>query len=71
MRPTTWACGVMTMTRDPLAQVIAASARVDEANLSWRQAVRDARAAGCTLRAIADAAGVSHQTIANVLARTD
>ena len=59
------------MSRDPLAQLVTVTARLDVASAAWRQAVRDARAAGCSLRAIADAAGVSHQTVANVLATTD
>lgn len=37
---------------------------------AWRSAIRDARAEGQTFRAIADAAGVSHVRVQQILRNT-
>ena len=48
---------------DPFTKLRAAAAARDEAHYEWAQEVHAARAAGFSLRAIADAAGVSHDTV--------
>ena len=45
--------------------------RIQEATVSRDRAIRAARAQGVPLRTIADAADVSHQTVQNILDRTE
>lgn len=52
---------------DPLTTVKQATARRSAANASWREAIREAHAAGASLRQIAAAAGVSHVRILQVV----
>lgn len=56
---------------DELAAVADAAELLGVVTAQYRQAVRAAYAAGHSLREIAAIAGVSHQTIANLLARED
>jgi hypothetical protein len=51
-------------TLDELREATAQRARAEE---NWRLAMHDAREAGFSLRAIAEASGVSHQTVVNLL----
>jgi lambda repressor-like predicted transcriptional regulator len=48
---------------DPFGTVRLLASRRDEADWAWRCEVLNLRAAGFSLRAIADAAGVSHDTV--------
>lgn len=48
---------------DPFAALRKAAKRREDAQDAWREEVRACRAAGFSLRAIADAAGVSHDTV--------
>jgi len=45
---------------DPLSAVRRATARRQRSELEWRDAIRDAHAAGLSIRKIGEAAGVSH-----------
>jgi hypothetical protein len=54
-----------------LAKVSSAAASLAAARAVLNEAIRDARAQGLPLRAIAASAGVTHQTIRAVLARFD
>ena len=53
----------MTPDRIKLHNIRQARRRRDRADASLRESIADARAAGLTLQAIADAAGVSRQRI--------
>jgi len=55
-------------TLDDLRELRDEAARADRA---YREALAQARAEGHSLRAIADAVGVSHQTVANLIATLD
>jgi DNA-binding CsgD family transcriptional regulator len=57
------------MPSDPLTEVADASRKIAEWTARREAAVHRAREAGHSLREIADAAGVTHQTIANLLNR--
>jgi lambda repressor-like predicted transcriptional regulator len=48
---------------DPFAQIRELAARREQSDWAWRFEVLHLKAAGFSLRAIADAAGVSHDTI--------
>jgi len=48
---------------DPFAKIRMLKVRRDHANEEWRFEVLNLKAAGYSLRAIANAAGVSHDTI--------
>ena len=48
---------------DPFVELRAAARRRGQAQHDWEREVRAARAAGFSLRAIADVAGVSHDTV--------
>jgi hypothetical protein len=50
-------------------KVSRAAARLAAARLTLDEAIRDARAQGLLLRVIAEAAGVTHQTVRMILAR--
>jgi hypothetical protein len=52
-----------------LTSVSRAAARLAAARESLEAAIRDARAQGLSLRAIGEAAGLTHQTIRVILAR--
>lgn len=52
-----------------LARLEQTTKRKRETEAGWLRLVRLARAEGHSLRSIADAAGVSHTAIANILAR--
>jgi IS30 family transposase len=53
-----------------LARVQAAAADVQRKTADLNAAIRQARDNGCSLREIADAAGLTHQTISNRLKET-
>jgi DNA-binding NarL/FixJ family response regulator len=55
-------------TLDNLTDATSARTRAEE---SWRLAIADAKDAGFSLRTIAEAAGISHQTVVNVLRNVD
>jgi transposase-like protein len=56
------------MDADPaLTKLRRVTGRRDRAASDWRQAILDAHAAGCSLRAIAAAAGVSHVRVIQIL----
>ena len=48
---------------DPFATVRLLASRREESDWAWRCEVMNLRAAGFSLRAIAQAAGVSHDTV--------
>jgi DNA-binding NarL/FixJ family response regulator len=48
---------------DPFATIRTLAARCEDADCAWRLEVLNLKAAGYSLRAIAEAAGVSHDTI--------
>jgi DNA-binding NarL/FixJ family response regulator len=48
---------------DPFVELRIAAKQRDRAQAEWEREVRAARAAGFSLRAIAEAAGVSHDTV--------
>lgn len=50
-----------------LARLRRASARRSRAQDEWRDAIREAREQGASLRAIANAAGVSHVRVLKIL----
>jgi len=52
-----------------LAPLIEARRAVEHADRELVQAIMDARGAGLSLRAIADAAGVSHEKVRQILTR--
>ena len=52
---------------DPAAELVEARRAVEYADRELVQAIMDARGAGMSLRAIADAAGVSHETVRQIL----
>lgn len=56
------------MSDDPLSTVEKASRLRDESERGWRDAILAAHAAGLSYRAIAGAAGVSHQRVAQIVA---
>jgi lambda repressor-like predicted transcriptional regulator len=51
------------MTSDPFVKVRELADRREKSDWDWRFEVLNLKAAGFSLRAIADAAGVSHDTI--------
>ena len=51
----------------PLTDVRRATARRRRSEQEWRKAIRRARAEGETLRAIAEAAGVTHPRVIQIL----
>jgi transposase-like protein len=51
----------------PLTRVRRATARRSRSDTEWREAIRAAREAGLSLRAIAEAAGVSHVRVIQLL----
>jgi lambda repressor-like predicted transcriptional regulator len=51
------------MTRDPFIQIRKLTLRREEAEYEWRHEVAALRALGFSTRAIAQVAGVSHDTI--------
>jgi hypothetical protein len=58
------------MSGDPnkaLANVRKAAQRREDADTTWRLAIRVAHESGCTLRQIADAAGVTNPRIHQIL----
>jgi hypothetical protein len=52
---------------DPLTPVKRATTRRAESEEAWRDAIRQARAEGASLRQIASAAGVSHVRILQIV----
>lgn len=48
---------------DPFAKIRSLANRREETDDAWRQEVRALRAAGFSTRAIAEVAGVSHDTV--------
>lgn len=56
----------MTTTTDILTDVARATDRATDALTERNDAIRRALDHGATLRAIAEAAGVTHQTVANI-----
>ena len=52
---------------DPAAELVEARRAVEYADRELVQAIMDARGAGMSLRAIADAAGVSHEKVRQIL----
>ncbi len=52
---------------NPLAVVKRATRNREKSQAAWRSAILDARDAGCSLREIAEAAGVSHVRIVQLL----
>lgn len=54
---------------DPLDEVAAAAAELTRWTVARDAAIRRAREQGASLRTIADAAGLNHQTVANICNR--
>ncbi len=52
---------------NPAAELVEARRAVEHADRELVQAIMDARGAGMSLRAIADAAGVSHEKVRQIL----
>lgn len=50
-----------------LTKVRRAAQRRQDADTAWHEAIREAHEAGCTLRQIADAAGVTNPRIHQIL----
>jgi len=53
----------------PTAELVEARRAVEHADRELVQAIMDARGDGMSLRAIADAAGVSHEKVRQILTR--
>jgi lambda repressor-like predicted transcriptional regulator len=51
------------MTEDPFTRIRELSSERSRADWAWRDEVMNLKAAGFSLRTIADVAGVSHDTI--------
>jgi len=56
-------------TTDNLRKLTGAAARARTATIERDQFIRDAHAAGWSLRAIGDAAGLSHTAVAKIVKR--
>lgn len=47
-----------------------ATKRREESEQAWREAIREAYAAGCSLRTIAEVAGVAHTRVLQIVRET-
>ena len=55
------------MAADPLTRVRRVTARRSRSQKDWHDAIRAAHASGASLRAIGDAAGISHVRVLKIL----
>jgi transposase-like protein len=55
------------MPLDPLTRVRRATARRSRSEAEWREAIRTAVASGRTVRAVGEAAGVSHVRVLQIV----